>query len=215
MRRLLDAEDPSLDVLAEAAQACIALARVVRSRGRVGPGQWLQTPAPAAAAVVLEAWAAEGLDVEIAVDLLDALLADDVDAVDLLDGMVCATAQLLVEADLEDADPASLQVLTAEAMTAVPAGPRGARWLLVACLREAHDHDAGAPDLSAHLPGESVDVDRAAERAGRPGVLTAGLACLVALAATFGERGSLPREVALAMPLSVALVDHDLLRTPS
>ncbi len=135
------------------------------------------------------------------------------DAVDLLDGMVCATAQLLIEADLHE-DLSSLETLTAEALSAVPAGPRGGRWLLVACLREAHDHDSAAPDLQPYLPSESVEVEKAATRAGRAGVLTAGLACLEALAATFGEAGRLPREVALALPLPVALVDHDLLRRP-
>jgi hypothetical protein len=212
VRRLLDTAEPSLDVLAEGAQAAIVLARFVRSRGAVGPGSWLQTPAPVAANAVMEAWTA-GLDRDVVVDLLDALLADDVDPVDLLDGLVCATAQLLVEADLDD-DAASLQTLTAEAVSAVPAGPRGGRWLLVACLREAHDHDAAAPDLARYLPAESVEVERAATRAGRAGLLTAGLSCLEALASTFGEAGRLPREVALAMPLPVALVDHDLLRRP-
>ena len=212
VRRLLDTASPSLDLLAEAAQACIALARYVRARGRIGAGQWLQIPPPVAAAAVMEAWA-EGMDRETAVDLLDALLADDVDAVDLLDGMVCATAQLLVEADLQE-DANQLEALTTEALAAMPAGPRGGRWLLVACLREAHDHDGAAPDLQPYLPAESVEVERAATRAGRVGVLTAGLACLEAMAATYGEAGRLPREVALAMPLPVALVDHDLLRHP-
>ena len=212
VRVLLDAEDPSVDVLADAAQAAVVLARYVRSRGRVGPGTWLQLPPSVAANAVTEAWTA-GLDPDVVVDLLEALLADDVDAVDLVDAMVCSTAQLLVEADLQH-DPAQLQTLTAEALTAVPAGPRGARWLLVACLREAHDHDAGAPDVSTYLPAESVDVERAAVRTGRTGMLTAGLTCLEALAATFGEAGQLPREVALGMPLPVALVDHDLLRRP-
>lgn len=212
VRQLLDADDPSLDVLADAAQACIVLARYVRSRGRVGPGQWLQTPSAVAAAVVLETWTG-GLDQEVAVDLLDALLADDVEPVDLLDGLVCATAQLLIESELHD-DAAALQTLTSEALTAVPAGPRGVRWLLVACLREAHAHDAAAPDLNDFLPAESVDVERAAQKAGRVGLLSAGLTCLTAMAATFAEAGQLPREVALGMPLSVALVDHDLLRRP-
>ena len=212
VRRLLDTAEPSLDVLAEGAQAAIVLARFVRSRGQVGPGSWLQTPTPVAANAVMEAWAS-GLDRDVTVDLLDALLADDVDPVDLLDGLVCATAQLLVEADLDE-DPTALETLTAEAVSAVPAGPRGGRWLLVACLREAHDHDAAAPDLARFLPSESVEVERAATRAGRAGLLTAGLSCLEALASTFGEAGRLPREVALAMPLPVALVDHDLLRRP-
>ena len=210
VRVLLDADDPSLDVLADAAQACITLARFVRSRGRIGPGHWLQTPPAVASSAVMEAWT-DGLDREVVVDLLDALLADDVDPVDLLDGMVCATAQLLVEAELQE-DAASLQTLTAEAVSAAPGGPRGARWLLTACLREAHDHDAAAPDLAPYLPPEAVEVERAAVRAGRVGLLSAGLSMLEALAATFGEAGRLPREVALGMPLPMALVDHDLLR---
>ena len=212
VRLLLDADDPSLDVLADAAQASITLARFVRSRGRVGPGQWLQTPTPVAASAVMEAWT-DGLDREVVVDLLDALLADDVDPVDLLDGMVCATAQLLIEAELQD-DPTALQTLTSEALTAVPTGPRSARWLLVACLREVHVHDAAAPDLTPYLPAEGAEVERAAVKAGRTGLLSAGLSCLEAVAATFGEAGQLPREVALGMPLPMALIDHDLLRRP-
>jgi hypothetical protein len=212
VRVLLDADDPSLDVLADAAQACVTLARFVRSRGQVGPGQWLQTPPAVATNAVMEAWT-DGLDREVVVDLLDALLADDVDPVDLLDGMVCATAQLLVEAELQE-DAVSLETLTAEAVGATPGGPRGARWLLTACLREAHDHDAAAPDLAPYLPAEAVEVERAALRAGRVGLLSAGLTMLEALAATFGEAGRLPREVALGMPLPMALVDHDLLRRP-
>jgi hypothetical protein len=78
VRRLLDTAEPSLDVLAEGAQAAVALARFVRSRGQIGPGSWLQTPAPVAANAVMEAWAG-GLDRDVVVDLLDALLADDVD----------------------------------------------------------------------------------------------------------------------------------------
>ena len=214
VRVLLDAEDPTLDVLSDAALASLSLARFVRSRGRIGPADWLQSSAPVAASAVAEAWGVEDLPQEVAADLLDALLADDVDPIDLLDGLVCATAQLLIESELEP-DPSLLQTLTSEALSAVPAGPRGARWLLVACLREAHAHDAAAPDLDPHLPVESVDVERAAARAGTSGLLTAGLTCLVALAATFGEAGRLPREVALGMPLPTALIDHDLLRRPA
>jgi hypothetical protein len=212
VRLLLDADEPSIDVLADAAQACITLARFVRSRAKVGPGQWLQTPPAVAASAVTEAWT-EGLDLEAVVDLLDALLADDVEPVDLLDGLVCATAQLLIESELHE-DAGALQTLTSEALSAVPGGPRGTRWLLVALLGEAHDHDAAAPKLADFLPRESIDVERAAQRAGRVGLLTAGLTCLTAMAATFGEAGQLPREVALGMPLPVALVDHDLLRRP-
>ncbi len=213
VRILLEAEEPTNDVLADAAQACIALARVVRSRGKVGPAQWLQVPVPVAASAVMESWSVDGLPRDVAVDLLDALLAEDVDPVDLLDGVVCATAQLLIEAELPE-DPTTLQTLTAEALTALPAGPRSPRWLLVSALKEAHEHDAAAPDLAPFLTSESVDVERAALRAGRTGVLLATLICLEAMAATFGEAGRLPREVALGMPLPMALVDHDLLRRP-
>ena len=213
VRVLHEAEEPTNDVLADAALACITLARVVRSRGKVGPAQWLQVPVPVAASAVMEAWSLGGLSRDVAVDLLDALLADDVDPVDLLDGVVCATAQLLIEAELPE-DATTLQTLTAEALTALPTGPRSARWLLVSCLKEAHDHDAAAPDLAPFLTGEDVDVERAALRAGRTGVLQAALGCLEAMAATFAEAGRLPREVALGMPLPMALVDHDLLRRP-
>lgn len=213
VRVLLEAEDPTNDVLADAAQACITLARVVRSRGKVGPVQWLQVPVPVAASAVMESWSVDGLPRDVAVDLLDALLAEDVDPLDLLDGVVCATAQLLIEAELPE-DPTTLQTLTNEALSALPAGPRSARWLLVSCLKEAHDHDAAAPDLARFLTSESVDVERAALRAGRPGVLLAALSCLEAMAATYAEAGRLPREVALGMPLPMALVDHDLLRRP-
>jgi hypothetical protein len=212
VRLLLDADDPSVDVLADAAAACVTLARFVRSRAKVGPGQWLQTPSAVAASAVMEAWT-DGLARDVVVDLLDALLADDVEAVDLLDGLVCATAQLLIESELQE-DAAQLQTLTSEALTSVPAGPRGARWLLAALLREAHAHDAAAPPLGDFLPAESVDVERAAQKAGRLGLLDAGLTCLSAMAATYAEAGQLPREVALGMPLPVALVDHDLLRRP-
>lgn len=213
VRVLLEAEEPTNDVLAEAALACLALARVARSRGRVGPAQWLQVPVPVAASAVMESWSVDGLPRDVAVDLLDALLAEDVDPVDLLDGVVCATAQLLIEAELPE-DATTLQTLTGEALGALPAGPRSARWLLVSCLKEAHEHDAAAPDLAPFLTSESVDVERAALRAGRAGVLLAALSCLEAMAATFAEAGRLPREVALGMPLPMALVDHDLLRRP-
>ena len=211
VRLLLDAEDPSNDLLADAAQACIVLARFVRSRARVVPGQWLQLPVPVAAGAVMELWGTGELERDVAVDLIDGLLADDVDPVDLLDGVVCATAQLLIECELPE-DPASLQTLTSEALTAVPAGARGSRWLLASCLAEAHDHDAAAPRLAPYLPNEPVDVERAALKAGRAGVLAAALLAFEALASTFGEAGRLPREVALGMPFPMALVDHDLLR---
>jgi hypothetical protein len=101
----------------------------------------------------------------------------------------------------------------AEALSAVPDGPRGGRWLLAACLREAHDHDPAAPDLAPYLPRDlNVDPDRAADKAGRLGMLRNGLACLDALAATFGGDAELTREDVLVGVLPSALLDHDLLR---
>ena len=89
----------------------------------------------------------------------------------------------------------------------------GARWLLAACLREAHGHDRAAPDLSAYLPREpSTDPDRAADKAGRLGMLRAGLACLDALATAFGPDTELSRADVLTDVLPTALLDHDLLR---
>ena len=100
----------------------------------------------------------------------------------------------------------------------VPGGPRGSRWLLVGCLREAPDHDQAATDLRPYLPAGSSDprdIDKVATKAGRRGVLTAGLVCLDALAAVVGEGMGIPREELLAMVLPGALVEHDLLRSPS
>jgi hypothetical protein len=194
-----------------AVRACLALARFVRPRAGLGPGRWLQTPAPAAASAVTAALL-EGLDRDVAVDLLDELLADDVDGVDLLDGFVCATSQLLVHLEPRE-DPVVRRQQVQELLAAVPAGPRGGRWLLTACLREAPGHDASAVDLTAYLPGEpAVDPDRAAGRAGRLGMLSAGLSCLDALARVLGEASQVPREELLGIVLPSAMAEHDLLR---
>jgi hypothetical protein len=203
----LQHDEPTADGLT----AAIALARFVRARGRVAPSSWLLLPTGAAVSAVLAA-TLEGLDIEIGVDLIDGLLADDVTGVDLLDGFVCATAQVL--ADLEPGDDdARRETQVAEALSAVPAGPRGGRWLLAACLREAHEHDPAAPDLSPYLPRDlAVDPDRAADKAGRLGMLRSGLAGLDALAAAFGDDAELSREDVLTTVLPSALLDHDLLR---
>jgi hypothetical protein len=157
---------------------------------------------------------ATGLDAEAVVDLLDELLAEDVTGVDLLDGMVCATAQVLVRLD-PDVDEAVRGTQVAELLDAVPAGSRGARWLLATCLLEAHDHDAGAPDLSAHVPRDSAtDPDRRAERAGRAGVLRGALQCLDALAATLGADAEMSRDGVLGSVFPAALDEHELLRPP-
>jgi hypothetical protein len=213
VRRLLDSE-PAVDpqVAADGLRACLALARYVRQRGQVGPGRWLQAPVTSAVTATTGALL-EGLDREVAVDLLDQLLADDIEGPDLLDGFVCATAQLLVEADPRG-DDALRQAQVGELVQSVAAGPRGDRWLLVALMREAPEHDPGALDLRALLPGEAgVDAERAAARLGRTGMLRAGLRCLEALADAFGAEAVLPREDLLGIVLPTALIEHDLLRT--
>lgn len=215
VRTLLDSE-PAVDAQVAAAglRACLELARYARQRGRVGPGRWLQAPVTSAVTATTSALL-EGLDRDVAVDLLDQLLADDVEGPDLLDGLVCAASQLLVEVDPRS-DDALRRAQVAELVQSAAPGPRGERWLLVALLRKAPEHDPGALDLRAFLPGDGgVDPDRAAARAGRPGVLRAGLGCLEALAGSFGAEAVMPREELLGVVLPTALVEHDLLRTPT
>ena len=183
----------------------------MRSRAGAGPATRLLLPAALAAAAVLGA-ALGGVDREGCVDLLADLLETDVEALDLLDGLVCATAELLVHVEPRE-DPALRRAQVQEALSAVPAGPRGGRWLLAALLREAHTHDASAPDLAPFLPADSgVDPDRAATKAGRQGLLALGLLCLESLAATFGDAADMPREELLGLVLPTALAEHDLLR---
>ncbi|MGZ6793342.1 MAG: hypothetical protein ACXVFV_10355, partial [Mycobacteriales bacterium] len=198
------------DAAAPALRHCLALARFVRTRGGISPGFWRQVPVESAAQAVGTALA-RGLAADDAVDLLDVLLADDVEGPDVLEAFVCVTAQLLVEVDPHE--PAELlRSRVEELLSAVPAGPRSPRWLLLACLREAPDHDQAATDLRPFLPGEGeADVDRVAARLGRRGVLTAGLACVDALARAVGDPIGVPREELLSMVLPGALVEHDLL----
>ncbi len=203
---------PELEAAA-ALQHCLSLARFVRSRGGISAGDWRQVPVESAAQAVGSALA-QGLTAELAVDLLDQLLAEDVQGPDVLEGFVCATAQLLVEVDPHEV-PELLQAKVDELLAAVPSGSRGARWLLIGCLREAPDHDVAATDLRPYLPADSTDIDRAAEKAGRRGTLAAGLVCLQALAAIVGEGMGIPREELLGLVLPGALVEHDLLRGPA
>ena len=206
VQALLEGGEPSS--VQPALHGCLALARFVRARGGVGPGSWLTLPASSAAAAV----AAAGLDRETTVDLLSELLEKDVEAVDLLDAFVCATSQLLVHVD-PHADEQLRRLQVAELVGSVPDGGRGARWLLVACLREAPEHDTSAADLSAAVAGEpDQDVDRLAARAGRHGVLSAGLVVLDALGTAFGAEAQMPREELLGTVLPSALSEHDLLR---
>jgi hypothetical protein len=195
---------------AGALQHCLTLARFVRTRGGLGPGSWRYVPVTNAVQAVAAALA-RGLDREAAVDLLDELLADDVEAVDVLEAMVCATAQLLVELDPTEPTEA-LGGRVAELLAAAPAGGRSVRWLLVGCLREAPDHDPAATDLRAHLAGEPVtDLDKQAAKAGRAGVLRAGLEVLDLVAGLPGDLEGTPREELVSFVLPAALVEHDLL----
>jgi hypothetical protein len=198
------------EAAAPAVRHCLSLARFVRSRGGIGPGDWRQVPVESAAQAVGTALA-HGLAPELAVDLLDELLEEDVTGPDVVEAFVCATAQLLVEVDPHE--PAEL--LAARTNDLLAAVPVRARWLLSACLREAPDHDPAATDLRPYLPADSNDVDRLAAKAGRRGTLTAGLVCLDALAAVVGEGLGIAREELLALVLPGALVEHDLLLAPA
>ena len=214
VRRLVESGADVDDAgVVEALTACLALARFVRSRAGAGPGTWLQVPAPAATAAVT-AELVDGLPTDAAVDLLAELLEDDVDGPDLLDGFVCATAQVLAEVDPRP-DEALRPAQVAALLSDVPSGARGARWLLDACLREAPHHDPAAADLTPHLPPADGDPDRAAARLGTRGVLRAGLASLEALVRAFGEEAHVSRAEVLGVVLPTALLEHDLLRRAS
>ncbi len=201
------------ELAASALRDCLTLARFVRTRGGISPGFWRQVPVESAAQAVGTALA-RGLSSEHAVDLLDVLLADDVEGPDVLEAFVCVTAQLLVEVDPHE-PTALMQSRVDDLVAAVPAGARGPRWLLLACLREAPDHDQAATDLRPFLPADSSgDVDRLASKAGRRGVLAAGLVCVDALAGVVGDSLGIPREELLALVLPGALVEHELLVPP-
>ena len=189
----------------------LGLARFARVRAGVGAGSWRQVPVEAAAAALGSGLSA-GLERDLAVDLLVELLEDDVQGPDVLEAFVCATAQLLVELDPMES-PESTASSVPELLAAVPGGPRGARWLMAACLREAPEHDAAAADLRAWLPKEPpVDVDRLAAKAGVRAVMGAGVQCLEALVTVLGPTLGVPREEALGVVLPAALLEHDLLQ---
>lgn len=206
------AGDDSEQAALQALLAVLPVARYVRSRGG-SPAHWLTVPEPAGAAAVL-AMLVAGLDRDVAVDLLVSLLEDDVEAPDLLEGFVCATSQVLAELDPLP-DEALRPVQVADLLGAVPDGPRGARWLLAAVLREAPEHDPEAADLRAWVPGAPGDPDRQAVKAGLPGTMRAGLLALEALAATFGEEAQATRQDVLGTVLPGALAEHDLFHRPA
>jgi hypothetical protein len=194
-----------------AISAALAVARFLRLRRRIGPGAWLSGPPGAAAAAVLAAYD-DGLALDVVVDLLAELVEDDVVGVDLLDALVCATAQVLVQVE-PTGDEALRRLQVNELLTGLPEGPRGPRWLMAACLREAPEHDPGALDLTPYLPRDAgTDPDRAADKVGLLGMLRLGLTCIEALAASFGDEAELSRSDVLGVVLPTALAEHELLR---
>ncbi len=203
-------EDPPGATEDQAVGACLALARYVRTKAGLGPAAWWTGTPEAAAGAVGAAWV-DGLDPQAATDLLLDLLEGDVQAPELIDGVVCAASHVLALVDPE-ADPALRGAQVAALLAAADDGPRGARWLLDAVLREAPDHDDHVADLRPLLgPPVVPDPDRAAERAGRAGTLRAGLQALDLLAQSFAEEARLTRAEVLGVVLPGALVTHDLL----
>ena len=195
---------------------CLALARFIRSRGGIGPGAWRILPVEAAAQAVGLALA-RGLEVDLAVDLLDELLAADVQGPDLLEVFVCAVAQLLVEVDPTDS-PEMQQTRVDELLALVHRSNRGNGWLMAACLNEAPDHDAAATDVRPYLPRDAVtdveEADRLAMKAGRRGMLASGFACIDAFATVVGSNLGLTRDELYVLVLSGALVEHEVLQGP-
>ena len=210
VRTTLETGDPSADP-GPLVHACLQLARFVRTRAGIGPGGWAEVPLTAAVQATGSALS-DGVAVETGIDLLTGLLEPDLEAAEALDAFVCATAQLLVQAqDEPGGTPWEAQV--AELLSAVAPGQRGPRWLMVGCLRSAHEHDPAAVDLAPHLAGEpEPDLDRTASRAGVRGVLRDGIAVLGALAEVVGPAAGATREDVFAFVLPAALAEHDLLR---
>ena len=209
--RLRAGESVPAETAVAAVRHCLSLARFVRSRAGIGPGAWRQVPVDSAAQAVGTALA-RGLSADVAVDLLDELLESDVDGADVLEACVCATAQLLVELDPHD----PTETVGERVRTLVGETPKASRWLLLACLSEAPEHDPAATDLRSYLPSVSTAADstRQAAKSSRRAVLTSGLTVLGDLAGIVGESLGIPREELLALVLPAALMEHDLLSLP-
>jgi hypothetical protein len=209
--RLRAGESLPAEQAVTAVRHCLSLARFVRSRAGIGPGAWRQVPVDSAAQAVGAALA-RGLTPDLAVDLLDELLEGDVDGADVLEACVCATAQLLVELDPND----SADTVGARVAELLDGTPKAVRWLMIACLSEAPEHDPAASDLRRFLPSvmTPADATRQASKSSRRAVLTGGLTVLGALAGAVGETLGVPREELLALVLPAALMEHDLLSLP-
>ncbi len=200
--------DPAADPVTEDVLACLSLARTVRQRGSLGPAVWWTGRPRAAASAVGAAYVTlpPGLDDQTAADLLLELLEEDVSAPELLDVLVCATSHLLLMVDPE-ADPvlrtAQLAQLRQDALP-------GDRWLLDAVLHGAPEHDPVAADLRPLLGPGPADPDRQAERAGRAGVLGAGLRVLARLGVEMFEETRLSAQDLLGLVLPTSLETHEL-----
>lgn len=210
-KALLEDDEPTPATTDAAVRACLTLGRFVRLMPGVGPGRWVQVPSPIAAQAVATAYL-EGMERDMAVDLMAELLEEDVEGLELLDGLVCATAQLLVHLDQQE-DLALRGQQVRELLAAFPNGPHSVRWLLATVLREAPEHDPAATDLNPFLQNEPhLDIGRLARKAGRRGVLSAGLTCLEGMAEVLGESAQMPREELVGLVLPSALAEHALLR---
>ncbi|UZJ26229.1 hypothetical protein RHODO2019_07420 [Rhodococcus antarcticus] len=210
VRAVLESDDTTADP-GPLVHACLQLARFVRTRAGIGPGGWAEVPLTAAVQATGAALA-QGVSVETGIDLLTGLLEPDLEAAEALDAFVCATAQLLVQAQ-DEPGASSWETQVAELLAAVAPGQRGPRWLVVGCLRSAHEHDPAAVDLAPLLADEpDPDLDRAASRAGVRGVLRDGIAVLGALAEVVGPAAGASRDDVFTFVLPAALAEHDLLR---
>ncbi len=208
LQRLLS--DPAADPTPEHVGACLVLARTVRQRGSLGPGVWWTGRPRAAASAVGTAYAERpglSLDDESASDLLLELLEQDVSPPELLDALVCATSHLLLMVDPE-ADPVLRTAQLAQLRQDLLPGDR---WLLDVLLHGAPEHDPVAADLRPLLSGPPpTDPDRQAERAGRAGVVSAGLRVLARLGGELSEETRLPVEDLLGLVLPTSLETHEL-----
>lgn len=192
-------------------RAVLALARLVRRTAGWGPSTWLIGRVEIAAQAIGEALVG-GLDLDAVTDLLVDLVEEDVEGPDLIDAFLCATAMLLCDVDPE-ADQVLRQAQVLALLEQLPAGAKGSRWMLDTLLREAPDHDPLSVDLRPLLPPPGKeDPDRAAQRAGRSGVVRAGLRSLQVLAESLGQEAHRAPEEVLGLLLASGLDNHDLLR---
>lgn len=192
--------------------ACLQLARFTRARAGIAPGSWVELPLSAVVHALGLSLAADrtGDGGRTDLELLGGLLEPDLEPVEALDALVCATAQLVVQAGVEA--EADLGAPVVESLGSVRAG---ARWLAVAMLRAAHEHDPAAPDLTTWLRDEPErDVDRTATRTGLAVLWQDGVHVLRVLGDALGPVAGVSGDEVLSLVLPAALAEHDLLRQP-